>query len=125
MSDQILDVGDLARKLAAFADARDWEQFHTPKNLVMALAGEVGELTELFQWLTQEQSATIMDDSTTAQAVRNEIADVLTYLIRLADVLGVHLGEAIQSKLAESEGRYPVEQFKGSARKADSKGAQE
>lgn len=90
-----------------FADARDWHQFHTPKNLVMALAGEVGELTALFQWLTPEESVKWQDDPALAENVRDELADVMIYLVRLADVLGVDLLEAAEAKIDRNELRFP------------------
>ena len=75
-----MSIADLQHQLAAFAAERDWEPFHTPKNLVMALVGEAGELTELFQWLTADESARVMDDADSAGRVRDELADVLAYL---------------------------------------------
>jgi NTP pyrophosphatase (non-canonical NTP hydrolase) len=110
-------VNDLSARVRAFAEDRDWQQFHTPKNLAMALAGEVGELLAEFQWLTPEQAATVMDDPKAAARVRAEIGDVTIYLTRLADVLGIDLMEAATAKLAEVAVRYPVEQVKGSAAK--------
>jgi len=107
----------LARALATFARERDWEQFHSPKNLVMALTGEVGELSELFQWLTERESSAVSTDPTRAQAVRDELADVLLYLVRLADVLGVDLNAAAVHKLAANAARYPVAKARGSSRK--------
>jgi NTP pyrophosphatase (non-canonical NTP hydrolase) len=101
-------LGDLAVALRGFARARDWEQFHTPKNLAMALAGETGELVACFQWLTPEQSVRVMDDPGTAADVESELADVLQYLIRLADVLGVDLALAVRSKMQINETRFPV-----------------
>jgi len=98
---------DLTVLLRAFAHARDWEQYHTPKNLAMALAGEAGELVACFQWLTPDESAHVMDDPTTAAAVESELADVLQYLIRLADVLGVDLANAFRTKLQINETRFP------------------
>jgi len=98
---------DLAGLLRSFAQARDWEQYHTPKNLAMALAGEVGELVACFQWLTPEESAHLMEDPGTAAAVESELADVLQYLIRLADVLGVDLAEAVRNKARINETRFP------------------
>lgn len=97
----------LASLLRDFAQARDWEKYHTPKNLAMALAGETGELLALFQWLTPDESARVMQDPTTAAAVRSELADVLQYLIRLADVLGVDLAEAVRRKIQVNESRFP------------------
>src|SRR5260221_271863 len=86
-----VSIASLQRQLRDFAVERDWEQFHTPKNLVMALAGEVGELTEIFQWLTPDESADVMVEAASAGRVREEMADVLAYLLRLSDVLGVDL----------------------------------
>ena len=85
----LVDVTVLEVELQKFADDRDWQKYHSPKNLAMALTGEVGELVELFQWLTEAQSWSIAKDPTTAEAVRDEIADVLLYLVRLSSVLGV------------------------------------
>jgi NTP pyrophosphatase (non-canonical NTP hydrolase) len=98
---------DLTALLRAFAQARDWERYHTPKNLAMALAGEVGELLACFQWLTPDESIHIMDDPSTAEAVESELADVLQYLIRLADVLGVDLADAVRKKAQLNETRFP------------------
>jgi NTP pyrophosphatase (non-canonical NTP hydrolase) len=100
-------LGDLAALLRAFAQARDWEQYHTPKNLAMAVAGEAGELVACFQWLTPGESMRVMDDPGTAEAVESELADVLQYLIRLADVLGVDLAEAVRKKAQLNETRFP------------------
>src|SRR5215831_2312840 len=99
---------DLASLLRSFAQARDWEQYHTPKNLAMALAGEAGELLACFQWLTPEQSAHIMNDPSTAAGVESELADVLQYLIRLADVLGIDLAKAVRAKMKINETRFPT-----------------
>ena len=101
-------LGDLAAALRGFARARDWEQFHTPKNLAMALAGEAGELVACFQWLTPEQSARVMDNPGAAADVESELADVLQYLIRLADVLGVDLADAVRKKMRLNATRFPV-----------------
>jgi NTP pyrophosphatase (non-canonical NTP hydrolase) len=98
---------EIAALLRAFARARDWEQYHTPKNLAMALAGEVGELVACFQWLTADESIQIMDDPGVAGAVESELADVIQYLIRFADVLGVDLAEAVRKKVQLNEIRFP------------------
>ena len=103
-------LGDLAADLRAFARARDWERYHTPKNLAMALAGEAGELVACFQWLTPEESAQVMHDPGAAADVASELADVLQYLIRLADVLGVDLAEAVRTKMKLNETRFPASQ---------------
>jgi NTP pyrophosphatase (non-canonical NTP hydrolase) len=99
---------ELTERVRAFARDRDWEQFHTPKNLAMALAGEVGELLAELQWLTPEQSAAVMADQDLGPRVRAEIGDVTIYLVRLADVLGIDLVEGALEKLADSARRYPA-----------------
>jgi dCTP diphosphatase len=101
-------LGDLAVALQGFAQARNWEHFHTPKNLAMALAGEAGELVACFQWLTPEESAHVMDEPSTAADVESELAGVLQYLIRLADVLGVDLADAVRRKMRLNETRFPI-----------------
>ena len=114
---QALDIAAVQRFQRAFAAARDWEQFHTPKNLTMALAGEAGELLEIFQWLTPEQSARVTDTEKGKQAVEHELADLLAYVIRLADVLGIDLSQSLWNKLRLNEEKYPVALAKGNARK--------
>jgi NTP pyrophosphatase (non-canonical NTP hydrolase) len=109
---------ELTGRLREFVAARAWEPFHTPKNLAMALAGEAGELLAELQWLTPEQSAEVMSDPETGPRVRAEIADVMTYLVRLADVLDIDLIEATNAKLDESERRYDPTTYHGIARKA-------
>jgi len=104
----LLDVAALEAALQKFADERDWKQYHSPKNLAMALTGEVGELVEIFQWLTEEQSKKVAQDKNTARAVRDEIADVLLFLVRLSSVLGVDLNEAVVTKLAANAAKYPA-----------------
>lgn len=105
----------LQEKLRLFAEARDWTQFHTPKNLVMALSVEVAELQEHFQWLTAEQSLALLPENKSAVAA--EMADVFLYLLRLADLLEVDLVEAAQEKMKLNAKRYPVDRVKGSAAK--------
>lgn len=103
------DIEELTQQLREFAFERDWEQFHTPKNLAMALAGEAGELLAEFQWLTAEESMEVMDDPEAGHAVTDELADVAIYLIRLADVLGVDLAEAAAMKIRRNEDRFPAD----------------
>lgn len=107
-------VDDLRLRLRKFARERDWEQFHTPKNLSMALAGEVGELLEIFQWLTPEQATEVMRSSR-AEDVRDELADVTIYLVRLADILGVDLAEVADAKLERNHDRFPPGDVRGRA----------
>lgn len=105
----------LRDKLRAFAAARDWDQFHSPKNLSMALMVEVAELMEHFQWLTEAQSAALAEEK--KAVVAEELADILLYLVRLADKLGVDLPEAALHKLEKNAVKYPAEQVRGSAKK--------
>lgn len=114
-------IAELTVAVRAFAQARDWEQFHTPKNLAMALAGEVGELLAELQWLTPDQSAAVMADPDLGPRVRAEIGDVTIYLVRLADVLGIDLVRAALDKLDEAGRRYTVEAALGSADKINGK----
>lgn len=108
---------ELRERLREFAAERDWQPFHTPKNLAMALAGEAGEVIEHFQWLTAEQSAAL--DPAQREEVALELADVLLYLVRLADVLGIDLAAAARCKLAINAERYPAEKARGRADKYD------
>ncbi|MGW5380699.1 nucleotide pyrophosphohydrolase [Nocardia sp. NPDC003999] len=105
----------LQTMIAQFAAQREWQRFHTPKNLVMALTGEVGELSELFQWLNDEESATITADPALRVRVEEEAADVFIYLLRLADVLDVDLVAAVEAKLRKNAERYPVNLVRGRA----------
>ncbi len=105
----------LKSDLRNFADERDWEQFHSPKNLSMALSVEVGEILECFQWLTEEQSQNL--DPETLRRVKEEIGDVQIYLARLADKLGFSPLEAAEEKLKQNMKKYPVEKAKGKAKK--------
>jgi dCTP diphosphatase len=114
-----VDVAVLSSRLAQFADERDWGQFHSPKNLVMALTGEVGELNEVFQWMSENASRSAGQHPDTAEAVRHELADVMMYLVRLADVLKVDLNQAVAEKLVLNAARYPVHKVQGSSRKYD------
>ncbi|RLP93452.1 nucleotide pyrophosphohydrolase [Micromonospora sp. CV4] len=108
-----MNLQELQEQVRLFAQERDWEKFHDPKNLAMALAGEAGELLEIFQWLTPEQSSSVMDDPGHAEAVRHELADVLAYLLRLADVLQVDLSTALLAKMQLNALRYPVDRVRG------------
>lgn len=107
---------DLASELQVFASERDWQQFHTPKNLVAALSVEAAELLEVFQWLTPDESNAV--DASTSGPAASEMADVLIYLVRLADVLGIDLQTAVNSKLTANADRYPVATSRGLATKA-------
>lgn len=108
MTHKLLDSSALEVVLQQFADERDWQKFHSPKNLAMALAGEVGELLEIFQWRTEEESKHIAQMPETAAHVRQELADVTLYLVRLASVLDVDLDAAIRDKLVLNAQKYPA-----------------
>lgn len=100
------EIDHLKAEIKAFADARDWEQFHTPKNLSMAVAGEAGELVSEFQWLTAEESELSKLSPEKLSDIELEIADVAIYLFRLADVLKVDVASAVRKKLAINESRF-------------------
>jgi dCTP diphosphatase len=116
-TERLVDVQALAELLRRFALERDWDQFHSPKNLVMALTGEVGELAEVFQWMSEEASRDAARDPRTAEAVRHELADVLLYVVRLADALDVDLNAAVAEKLRLNAEKYPVDMAHGNSRK--------
>lgn len=115
MNQSTCTLAALRDALRRFAAARDWQQFHTPKNLAMALSVEAAELLEHFQWLTAEQSMRL--DTRTKTAVGEEIADVLLYLTRLADVLGIDPLVAAKRKMVINARKYPAHRARGSARK--------
>lgn len=110
-------IAELTQKVREFAAEREWEQFHSPRNLLLALVGEVGELAAEFQWTSDDQVTNGLADSRKMSAIESELADVLNYLLRLADVLNVDLGVALHNKLEINALRYPVDQSKGSSQK--------
>ena len=110
-----MDVDQIKQRLREFAEARDWDQFHSPKNLASAISVEAAELLEIFQWLSEENSRAL--DSATKDKVEQEIADVFLYLIRLADKLDIDVMAAANRKIAINEAKYPVELSKGNAKK--------
>ncbi len=112
---QVLDLAELAGRLREFAEARDWQQFHAPKNLAMALIVEAAELVEHFQWSPEHADATL--DAAKRRQIALELADVQIYLVRLADRLGIDLARAVQEKIALNESRYPVALSRGRATK--------
>ncbi len=112
---RILDLDELKRELQKFADERDWDQFHSPKNLAMALNVEAAELLEHFQWLTEKQSGAVSQEA--LDDVAEEIADIQIYLVRLADKLNVNIEEAVKKKLESNASKYPADLARGSAAK--------
>ena len=115
VSARLTQLDNLRDALRAFAAERDWDQFHSPKNLAMALSAETGELLEIFQWLTEEQSRCLAPE--VLAAASDEVADVLLYLIRLCDQLGVDPVAAAQRKLVANAGKYPVDKARGNSKK--------
>jgi dCTP diphosphatase len=109
------DLNILRHELRRFAAERDWDQFHSPKNLAMALSVESAELLERFQWMTEEASRNPSPEE--IASIREELADVLNYLVRIADKLDVDLVEAAQKKIRVNEQKYPVEKCRGSSKK--------
>ena len=113
MSD--ISIEQLRQQIRDFASARDWDQFHSPKNLSMAMIVEAAELVEHFQWLTEEQSQSLADDK--RAEVENELADIFVYLIRMADKLDIDLLDAANKKLKINAEKYPADKVRGSAKK--------
>lgn len=111
--DEQVTVGALRAAVDTFVGARDWYQFHTPKNLAMSIAIEAAEIMEHFQWLTVEESSALMRDPKQRAEVADELADVLIYCLSLANSTGIDISEAIQAKLARNEKRFPVEEVRG------------
>ena len=111
-----MNIKKIQKQLSDFADERDWNQFHNPKNLSMALSVEASELVEIFQWLTPEQAEAIMSTDE-GEHVKEEIADVMIYLIRLADKLNVDLEDAVDDKIIKNGEKYPIDTSKGSTTK--------
>ncbi|MBM4219040.1 MAG: nucleotide pyrophosphohydrolase [Gammaproteobacteria bacterium] len=111
------DLPELAARVREFVAERDWDRFHSPKNLAMALSVEASEVVELFQWLTEEESAALDDDR--HRRVAEELADVLWFLVRLSDRLDIDLLEAAERKLAANAAKYPADRVRGDARKYD------
>ena len=109
------DIEKLQQRLQEFADQRDWNQFHSPKNLAMALVVEAAELAEHFQWLTQQESYEL--EAGKLEKVAEELADIFVYLVRLADRLGVDLPAAVDRKIALNEQKYPADRVRGSSKK--------
>ena len=110
-----LDLSELALRLERFASERDWEQFHSPKNLAMALSAEAGELLEIFQWLSEEQSRHPSPE--VIAAVSEELADILLYLVRLSDKLAIDLNAASNKKFTLNAEKYPVSKARGTSKK--------
>lgn len=113
MTDRITTVAQLRTMVRRFVDDRDWQQFHSPKNLSMALSIEAAELMEHFQWVSIENSRDFRQDDEKLVAVSEELADVVCYALALANELGIDLTEAMQAKMRKNEAKYPVEDYRG------------
>lgn len=116
-SSEKMTVDQLTELVREFAVAREWEQFHSPRNLVLALIGEVGELAAEFQWTDDADVPSVLVDESRRQAIQSEMADILNYLLRLADVVGVNLAQALIDKVEVNRQRYPADQARGSSAK--------
>tara|TARA_Y100000389_G_scaffold200534_1_gene241174 strand:+ start:1068 stop:1418 length:351 start_codon:yes stop_codon:yes gene_type:complete len=110
-----MDINNIQNQLQNFASERDWEQFHTPKNIAMALSVECSELVEIFQWLNPEESK--LPDKMQLELINNEVADIAMYLLRFCDLLDLNLENAIQEKLVKNAEKYPINLSKGNAKK--------
>ncbi len=117
LTDSSTTLADLKARVLAFVRARDWEQFHSPKNLSMALAAESGELMEHFLWATPEQSKTVAQDAAKRGKIADELADVVIYALEFANITGLDLAAAIEAKMAANAQKYPVEKAKGRSEK--------
>src|SRR5215470_9676676 len=113
MSDETNTVADLRRAVAEFVDARDWRQFHNPKNLAMSIAIEAAELMEHFQWLDLPESGRIGESPRDIGDIREELADVLCYALSLANVLEIDVSTALREKLVKNNAKYPADRFRG------------
>jgi dCTP diphosphatase len=111
------ELKELQTLVGEFARERDWGQFHLPRNLVLALVGEVGELASEFQWLSDDMIAAKLEDGNFVGSIGAELADVLSYLLRLSDVLGIDLADELRKKIAVNEVRYPADKSRGSSDK--------
>lgn len=119
LNDSSTTVAELKSRVLAFVRERDWEQFHSPKNLSMALAAEAGELMEHFLWATPEQSKAIAADAAKRQKIADELADVVVYALEFANATGLDLAASIEAKMAANGKKYPVEKAKGRSEKYD------
>jgi NTP pyrophosphatase (non-canonical NTP hydrolase) len=113
MNDATTTIAQLRHVVEQFVDHRDWHQFHTPKNLAMSMAIEAAELMEHFQWLTPEQSRAVSGQFAKLAEVADEMADVLCYLLAMANELGLDLAAALESKMVKNAKKYPAEEYRG------------
>jgi len=119
MSDDTTTVGALRQAVAEFVAAREWEPFHTAKNLSMSIAIEAAELMEHFQWLTAEEARAALEEGATRAKIADELADVVIYCLSLGNACGMDVSEEVLAKLRRNEARFPVEEFKGRFRRPE------
>lgn len=115
----IIDIDSVKKILQDFAEARDWNKFHNPKNLSMALACEAGELLEIFQWMSEMDSIHAYHDLSIKEKTSHELADIMLYLIRIASLMNINITEALHNKISINNKKYPPELVKGDAKKYD------
>lgn len=113
----IIDIAIIKETLQDFAKKRDWEKFHNPKNLSMALACEAGELLEIFQWMSESEVTQACGELSVREKTSHELADIMLYLIRIASLMDINLADALQKKIAINNKKYPAELVKGSSKK--------
>ena len=117
MDDKTTTLAEIKAVIFAFAEERDWGQFHDPKNLVMAIASELGELADHFRWVTNQDSRRVAQERESAAAIASELADIMMFAFEFATVGGIDVAAAIEAKLKVNSERYPVEKARGTARK--------
>jgi len=113
MSDERTTIGELKQLVEAFVDERDWHQFHTPKNLAMSLAIETAELMEHFQWIGTEESRVVADDAKLRAAISEELADVVSYALAMANELKIDVADAVRDKMRKNAAKYPADEYRG------------
>ncbi|NQT57877.1 MAG: nucleotide pyrophosphohydrolase [Bacteroidetes bacterium] len=108
-----MDIAAIQKELRTFVSDRDWEQYHTPKNLVSAFAVEAAELLEIFQWMSESEQETLKEKHETLEHIQEELADCMNYLLRFADVMDIDVEKALRDKIGKNKKKYPVESTKG------------
>ena len=117
LSDETTTIGELRRRVAAFVAEREWEKYHRPKNLAMSLAVEAAELMEHFQWLDHDESDALLADPAVRREVADEMADIMAFLLSLANATGIDLAGAMVSKMGKNEKKYPADEVRGNYRR--------
>lgn len=115
--DQTVTIEELKRLIVKFRDDREWKKYHTPKDLAISISVEANELLEIFQWKNNEEVELLLKDKETFEEVIEELADVTTYCLNMADIIGVDLSDAVKKKVKQNAEKYPIEKIKGNYRK--------